>query len=108
MSERYQSFEEFWPFYLSEHSKPATRWFHVAGTLTGTAIALGSIATLNPLGLPLALVAGYGPAWFSHFFIEHNKPASWKYPVWSFMGDWKMLVLTLTGKLGRQDSGSAI
>jgi hypothetical protein len=87
---RIESFEEFWPFYLREHSKPATRWFHFAGTSCGFALALFAIASRDLRLVPLALVAGYGPAWFSHFFIEGNKPASWTYPLWSFRADMKL------------------
>ena len=87
---RIASFEEFWPFYLGEHSKPATRWFHFAGTTLGVLTAIVAIATLQVWLLPAAVVIGYGPAWFSHFFIEGNRPASWRYPVWSFMADFKL------------------
>ncbi len=99
MSERYQSFEEFWPFYLGEHSKPATRWMHFVGTTAGLGVAVGAIATFQPWFIPLALVPGYAMAWISHFFIEKNRPATFKYPLWSFIGDWKMWGLMLTGRL---------
>jgi hypothetical protein len=94
---RYGSFREFWPFYLSEHSKPATRWVHFAGTHLGVAVALVSLALGKPWFLLLALVCGYGPAWFAHFFIEKNRPATFKYPLWSFRGDFKMAFLLWRG-----------
>ena len=95
----FKSFAEFWPYYLNEHSQPATRVLHCAGTL----IAIGFLVLLIAVGkwwlFLLALVPGYGLAWIGHFFIEKNKPATFTYPLWSFMGDWKMLALMLTGRL---------
>ena len=98
---QFKSFREFWPFYLGEHSKPATRLLHCIGTLT----ALGTVIALIGIGkwwlFPLALVPGYAFAWISHFFVEKNQPATFTYPLWSFMGDWKMLAMTLTERLKR-------
>lgn len=98
--ERIGSFEEFWPFYLREHAKPATRWFHWVGTNVGVCVAAGAVTTGQLWAIPLALVPGYAFAWFSHFFIEKNKPASFNYPLWSFAADWKMWALMWTGQLG--------
>lgn len=100
MSDRqFKSFREFWPFYLAEHSKRLTRVLHCIGTLT----AVGIVVTLVVVGkwwlFPLALVAGYAFAWIGHFFVEKNRPATFTYPLWSFMGDWKMLAMMLTGRL---------
>ncbi|HLA13004.1 MAG TPA: DUF962 domain-containing protein [Pyrinomonadaceae bacterium] len=95
----YKSFEEFWPFYVSEHRKPETRLLHALGTTVGMACALGLLLTGRWRLLPLALIPGYGAAWFSHFVIEKNRPATFQYPLWSFMGDYKMLVLMLSGKM---------
>ena len=96
---RYNSFTEFWPYYLAEHSKPGTRLLH----LVGTSIALGTVAVFILIGkwwlFPLALIPGYGAAWIGHFFIEKNKPATFQYPLWSFIGDYKMIGLMLTGKM---------
>jgi hypothetical protein len=98
--ERYHSFTEFWPYYLAEHSKPGTRLLH----LVGTSIALATVGVFILIGkwwlFPLALIPGYGAAWIGHFFIEKNKPATFQYPLWSFMGDYKMIWMMLTGRLG--------
>lgn len=103
MSEaRFTSFEEFWPFYLGEHSLPATRWMHFVGTSLGLGVLIYALTTLQPILLPLAFVPGYAFAWVSHFFIEHNRPATFKYPLWSFIGDFKMWGLMLTGRLHRE------
>jgi hypothetical protein len=102
MTERaFSSFADFWPYYLSEHSKPATRVLHCVGTLAAIAFAIMLIAIGKWWLFPLALVPGYAFAWFGHFFVEKNRPATFAHPLWSFMGDWKMLGLTLTGKLTR-------
>ena len=99
---RYNSFTEFWPYYLAEHSKPGTRLLH----LVGTTIALGCAAYFIVVGkwwlIPLALIPGYGAAWIGHFFLEKNKPATFQYPLWSFMGDYKMIFMMLTGRMDRE------
>ena len=100
MAERqYKSFSEFWPYYLGEHSKPATRMLHCFGSLAAIAVIVALIAIGKWWLFPLALIPGYAMAWIGHFFIEKNRPATFTYPLWSFMGDWKMLALMLTGRL---------
>ena len=94
------TFAEFWPYYLREHSRPATRALHLVGT-SGTALLLVCSALLLRPWLILAGGAcGYAFAWIGHFFVEHNKPATFRYPLWSFAADWKMWALALTGRLG--------
>ena len=99
---RYQSFSEFWPFYVSEHSKPATRALHLIGTTAGIALLVYLIATGRWWLFLLGFVPGYGFAWLAHFLIEKNKPATFQYPLWSFMGDYKMIVLMLTGRMNQE------
>ncbi|HEY8204317.1 MAG TPA: DUF962 domain-containing protein [Pyrinomonadaceae bacterium] len=96
---QFQSFAEFWPYYLDEHSKPATRLLHSAGSLAAIATLIALVAIGKWWLFALALVPGYGLAWVGHFFIEKNRPATFTYPLWSFMGDWKMFGLMLTGRL---------
>jgi len=98
----FQSFADFWPFYLAEHSRPATRALHAAGTILSLALLVALVFTRRWAWLPLALVVGYGCAWVGHFFVEHNRPATFRHPLWSFLGDYKMLALMLTGRLGAQ------
>ena len=94
-----KTFAEFWPFYLREHSKPLTRTLHFAGT-TLSLLLLALAAALRTGWLVLAALAcGYAFAWVGHFFVEHNRPATFKYPLWSFSADWKMWALALTGRL---------
>jgi hypothetical protein len=97
--ERYKSFAEFWPYYLSEHSQPATRLLHLIGTTAGIALIIYLVASGRWWLFPLGLVVGYGLAWVAHFMIEKNKPATFQYPLWSFMGDYKMIALMLTGRM---------
>ena len=100
--EEMKTFEEFWPFYVREHSRPATRALHAAGTITATMLLLALAATGRWRWLPLALVPGYAAAWVGHFFVEHNRPATFKHPLWSFMGDYKMVALMLAGRMGEE------
>jgi len=95
-----QTFDEFWPFYLREHARPATRSLHLVGTTLSLAITVSAIALQRPRLLLAALVCGYAFAWVGHFFVEHNKPATFKHPLWSFRADFRMWSLALTGRLG--------
>ncbi len=92
------SFSEFWPFYLAEHQHPINRWLHFIGTaLLFPVLALGfTHSFLWWLALPFI---GYGFAWTGHFLVEHNRPATFRYPLWSLLGDFRMFALMLTGKL---------
>lgn len=101
-TKRIGTFEEFWPFYVKEHADPKTRKFHFVGTTA--VVGLLSAAVLMRKGWPVALapLAGYGPAWVSHFFIEKNKPASFKYPLWSLVADFKMWGKIATGTMDEE------
>lgn len=93
------SYEEFWPYYVSQHLHPATRRFHAWGTVAGFVIALAALATGQFAAVALAPVAGYGASWYSHFFIERNKPASFGHPAWSFRGDMRLVARYFRGTL---------
>lgn len=95
----FTSFEEFWPFYLGEHANPANRRLHQMGTTAALTVFATGLLLRKPKLMLAAPVFGYGPAWIGHFFVEKNKPASFKYPLWSFIGDFKMNGLMWTGKL---------
>lgn len=98
---RITTFREFWPFYLNEHSDPLNRALHYIGsTLVLTVLAFG-IVSQNYWLLLLMPVMGYGFAWIGHFFVEHNRPATFTYPVWSLISDWIMYFRFLTGRLGK-------
>jgi len=97
--ERFQSFEEFWPYYVAEHSQPATRTLHAIGTTAAVACLAACIARRKWSLTPLAFIPGYGAAWIAHVFIEKNKPATFKYPLWSFIADYKMVGMMLAGTM---------
>ncbi len=99
MAKRYESFQDFYPFYLSEHANPTCRRLHFVGTTLVIVCLVASLVTLNAWWLLAALVAGYGFAWVGHFFFEHNRPATFTYPIYSFIGDWAMYRDLLTGKI---------
>jgi len=103
MSENsYRTFAQFWPFYLAEHSRAATRWFHLAGTIVWLGLLGAAVATRNWWLLAVVPFAAYGLAWFSHFFVERNQPATFKYPLFSLLADHKMAFYMVTGQLGRE------
>jgi hypothetical protein len=96
------TFEEFWPEYVRAHSHLSTRIMHCVGTLLGW-ITLGVVLALHRWWwIPLALVIPYALAWISHFFIEHNRPASFGHPLWSWWADQRMVALMLAGRMGQE------
>ena len=98
-AQKYRSFAEFYPFYLSEHARRATRRLHFAGSSLGLACLMMLVLSGNLWWLAAALVCGYGFAWLAHFAVEKNRPATFRQPLYSFMGDWKMFWQMLTGQI---------
>jgi hypothetical protein len=99
MGLRYSSFREFYPFYLGEHVNRTCRRLHFIGTSLGLMMLVAAALTRNPWWLPAALVSGYAFAWVGHFFFEKNRPATFRYPLFSLAGDWVMWKDMLTGRI---------
>ncbi len=96
-AQRYRSFREFYPFYLTEHVSRVSRRLHVIGTsLALLCLVLG--LAVNWRLLLLAPFMGYGFAWVGHFVFEKNRPATFQYPLFSLMGDLRLFGETVTGK----------
>ena len=96
-----QSFDDFWPDYVRAHSRGRTRLLH----------AIGSIAAVIMLGVSFAIslwfliavpVIGYAFAWYAHFFVEGNKPATFGHPFYSLAADYRMLFLMMAGKMNAE------
>lgn len=99
---RIDNYPDFFLFYLREHAKPATRAWHYVAAIASLSV-LGLAIFAGPLWLALLMpIAGYGPAWVSHAFIERNKPATFDYPGWSLISDYYMTFLWATGGLPRK------
>ena len=96
--ERFQSFSAFYPHYIHEHSNRTCRRIHVVGSALVLGVLAVAVATLNPWWLLAMPLVGYGFAWVGHFFFEKNRPATFKYPLWSLMGDWRMFFEVVAGK----------
>jgi hypothetical protein len=93
----YKSFGEFYPFYISEHRNRTSRRLHVVGT--GLVILCAAVGLVFDAWLLIAVpFVGYGFAWVGHFFFERNRPATFTYPVWSLMGDFRMFFEVVMGR----------
>lgn len=101
-TKKYNTFREFWPFYLGEHTHPTNRLLHVLGSASALAWAVAALITHNGWYVLAAIVQGYAFAWFGHFVIEKNRPATLSYPFKSFAADWLMFVLIVTGRLKKK------
>ncbi len=99
MAHRYATFADFYPFYLSEHSNRTCRRLHFVGTSLGLACFALALTLQNPWWLLAGLVCGYAFAWVGHYFFEHNRPATFTYPFYSFLGDWVMWKDMLAGRI---------
>lgn len=99
MAKAYASFAEFYPFYLSEHANRTCRRLHFVGTSLTIGCLVALALTGNLTWIAAALLCGYGFAWVGHLFFEHNRPATFKHPFYSFAGDWVMYRDMLTGRI---------
>lgn len=93
-----RSFQDFWPYYVRAHSKPRTRVLHAVGSV----LAILAVVLAFSVSLWLLLAAplvGYAFAWYAHFFVEHNKPATFGHPFYSLAADYRMLFLMMAGRM---------
>ena len=102
MAPRFDSFAEFWPFYVREHRHPLNRALHFIGTLSVLA-CVGIACTVGPGWVAaLAPICGYGAAWFGHFVIQKNRPATFRHPFYSLLGDFVMCACIVTRRMSRE------
>lgn len=99
MISEYHRFRDFYPDYLAEHSQPATRRLHFAGTLLVLVVVVAAVWMREWRWLLAAPVVGYGLSWLGHLVFERNRPATFRHPLYSLAGDFVMFKDILLGKL---------
>jgi hypothetical protein len=97
----FKNYQEFFVFYLQQHRSPANRALHAIGTTLGIATLIGAFGLGHPWWAFLWLPIAYGCAWTGHFLLEKNRPATFGHPFWSFISDFRMLGLMITGQLDK-------
>ncbi len=111
-----RTFSQFWPGYVRAHASPLNRKLHFVGTTAALACVAAAAVTRKRWLLALAPVVGYGPAWFGHFVVEGNRPATFGHPLWSLAADFVMWGKTLAGTMdaevercvGARDAGPTV
>jgi hypothetical protein len=99
VSRSFSSFEEFYPFYLEEHGDRTSRRLHFVGTTLAILLLAYALVTRRWAALILVPIAGYGFAWAGHYFFERNRPTTFKHPLYSLMGDFRMWLDILRGRM---------
>lgn len=98
----YTTFWDFYPYYLTEHARPINRAMHFIGTSLVIICAVLAFIWEKPVLFALIPVCGYGFAWFGHFILEKNRPATFKYPFYSLGSDFVMFYHIVTGQIGKK------
>ena len=93
-----RSFQDFWPYYVRQHSRARTRALHAAGSVLAVVI-FGAAFALSLWLLIAVPIVGYAFAWYAHFFVEHNRPATFGHPFYSLFADYRMLFLMMAGRM---------
>ena len=93
-----ETFADFWPYYVRQHASPGTRALHAVGSVLAL-VTLGLAFVVNLWLLVAVPLVGYAFAWYSHFFVEHNKPATFGHPFYSLAADYRMLFLMMAGRM---------
>lgn len=99
---RFTDFSEFWPYYLSQHRDVRCRMFHFGGTSSAATLLVVGLLSMDGFWFLMGIVSGYAWAWFGHFKFEKNRPATFRHPVYSFVGDLKMFWMMLHGELEQE------
>ena len=105
---RIATYPEFWRYYLRQHAKAATRAWHYLGTSCTILSLLAALSLRQPWFLLASVVLGYAPAWIGHFTSEHNHPATFRYPLWSLLSDFRMFGTWLSGSLPRELAAAGV
>ena len=105
---RIENYVDFWPFYLQQHSKHDTRLWHIVGTGAASVLLVAALISFSYQLFFAAILVGYGPAWASHLVIEKNQPATFRYPVWSLVSDYRMAGAWLTGHHDRELAAAGV
>jgi len=108
MDQPLATYAAFWPYYLREHSNPKSRALHYLGSTLAIAFLAAGLVALDWRYIGGAVIAGYFWAWIGHFFIEHNRPATFSYPLWSLASDFRMCACWLTGTLPAELAAAGI
>lgn len=93
-----RSFADFWPSYVRAHSQPQTRILHATGSVLAV-VMLGLAFAVSLWFLIAVPLVGYAFAWYAHFFVEHNKPATFGHPFYSLAADYRMTFLMMAGRM---------
>lgn len=101
MPQEFEGFEDFWPFYVSQHRNATNRAAHFTGTTLALVCLAGALFS-SPQWLALAFMSGYGCAWLGHLLFERNRPATFRHPLWSLRGDMRMYRMMLAGRMHRE------
>lgn len=97
-----RNYAQFWPYYLSQHSRRKTQILHAVGLILGLSVSAYFAFTARPIGILAGPVVGYGFAWYAHFFVEKNRPATWEYPLWSFVSDFRLTSRVISGRVPKK------
>lgn len=95
----FASFREFYPFYLAEHANTVSRRLHVVGTTAALVQCAAAALAGNGWLVLTGILTGYGLAWIGHFAFERNRPATFRYPLYSLRGDFTMARDVLAGRI---------
>jgi len=104
----FRTFAEFWPYYLREHSRPATRGLHYLGSSLVVACFVAVVLSGHAVFFLAMPLVGYFFAWVGHFLIERNRPATFKHPLWSLAADWRMWWLWIGGRIAPELEKSGV